>query len=666
MTTKCSLGGWSRALVTCGLLAFPLTPALAQPLIQEVKLTAADGAGGDVFGSSVAVSGNTAIVGARSDDGRGSAYIYVRTGTVWTEQAKLVASDGASGDSFGFSVDLEGDTALIGAFEDDGSAGAAYVFVRSGTVWTEQAKLVAANRSSGAALGFAVALAGDTALLAAPAQDGRGAVYAFVRSGSSWSQQAEMVSNDISNGDNFGNSLALDADTALIGASGDDALGNNSGAAYVFVRTGTSWSQQAKLQASDGAANDLIGSAGTMAIDGDTALLGSPRDDAPAGIDAGSVYVFVRSGTSWLEQTKLTASDSEAGAVFGRGIALSDGTAVIGAFGVSDNGTNAGAAYLFVGGGASWSEAQKLLASDGAANDLFSELAVAVDGDTVLVGARADDDLGSSSGSAYVFAPEPLVCVSIDDDDESIDYRRGWHSRSDSAASGSGYHRRMGQANGTTPTARVRFEGTEITYHYAMSDIGGSADVYLDGVFQETVIYGAGGTGPDSPSFGFSSTYSASGNGPHTLRIDFQDGTAYVDGFEVCGPPIATSQMRKQRFATASSGVGFDASAVEFRSHTETFSASELEGLLVTRTFSVTDDDVEVSVTVEGASLAPVLTLLSPSGVSLATGISLLGGSAVGLDQPVSAPGLYQVSVILPSLIAGDLRISVAHTYAVE
>src|SRR6266498_3365366 len=212
------------------------------------------------------------------------------------------------------------------------------------------------------------------------------------------SQEAKLTAGDAASGDQFGAAVGISGETAVVGAPvGDTAAGPNAGSAYVFVRSGTSWSQQAMLTASDAAVFDLFGRA--LAVSGDTAVIGAPSDDTDAGPNAGSAYVFVRSGTSWSQQAKLTASDAAASDTFGDAVGISGDTAVVGAqFGD----TIAGSAYVFVRSGTSWSQQAKLTASDAAAFAFFGA-AVAISGDTVVVGALADDtDAGSNAGSAYV------------------------------------------------------------------------------------------------------------------------------------------------------------------------------------------------------------------------------------------------------------------------
>ena len=379
---------------------------------QQAKLVAGDAAAGDLFGISVSVSGDTAVVGARDDDdaggASGSAYVFVRSGGVWTQQAKLVAADAEAGDEFGRSVAVSGNTAIVGAaFNDDaGSAsGSAYVFVRSGGTWTQQAKLVAADAEFFDLFGISVALSGDTAVVGAEfggdaGSSISGSAYVFVRSGGTWTQQAKLVAADAVNNDVFGFSVAVSGDTAVVGAAGDDDVGSDSGSAYVFVRSGGTWTQEAKLVAADGAFNDFFGI--SVALSGDTAVVGA-RDDDDAGSDSGSAYVFVRSGGTWTQEAKLVAGDAAAFDEFGVSVAVSGDTAIVGASRDDDApGGNSGSAYVFVCSGGTWTQDAKLVAADAAAGDQFG-ISVSVSGNTAIVGAWGDDDAGSVSGSAYVF-----------------------------------------------------------------------------------------------------------------------------------------------------------------------------------------------------------------------------------------------------------------------
>ena len=374
---------------------------------EKAQLTASDASIDDEFGRSVAVDGDTLVVGAPFDDA-GAAYVFQRAGTTWVEQTKLVASDPETGDRFGWSVAILGDTALVGAPREDDpglESGAAYVFRRSGTVWSEEAKLEADDPSFGDRFGRSVALSGDTALIGARAVDtfgvNSGAAYVFLRSGTSWSQQAKLEASDGVGGARFGSSVSIDGDTALIGAFRD--LGFTTftwaGSAYVFQRTGTIWSQQDKLKASDTAPFDEFGT--SVAIHGNTALVGAPLDDNSGGAGAGSAYLFRRSSTTWSETAKIVASDAASLDYFGRSVALHGGTAVVGAYLNDELGINAGGAYAFRRTGTSWAEEAKLTNVAGTAHDWFG-WAVAVSGETVVVGAPFDDMAFENAGTAFV------------------------------------------------------------------------------------------------------------------------------------------------------------------------------------------------------------------------------------------------------------------------
>jgi len=382
---------------------------------QQAKLTADDGASYDFFGTSVALDGETALVGAYRDDvganmDEGSVYVFTRIGTTWTQQAKLVASDGAAGDWFGYSVALNGDTALVGACTTGtiSQQGSAYVFSRSGTTWTQQAKLMPGDGVPRNFFGISVALDGNTALVGAYGDDvganfSQGSAYVFTRSGNTWTQQAKLVASDGAPIDYFGASVALDGNTALVGAYGDDVGANSDqGSAYVFTRSGATWTQQAKLVAGDGAEGDFFGT--SVALDGDTALVGAYTDNVGANFSQGSAYVFARSGTTWTQQVKLAADDGEAYDYFGWSVALDGDTALVGTS-ADDVGANSNqsSAYLFTRIGTTWAQESRLTAGDGAANDRFG-YSVALDGDTALVGAVYDTAGAiSSQGSAYVF-----------------------------------------------------------------------------------------------------------------------------------------------------------------------------------------------------------------------------------------------------------------------
>lgn len=380
---------------------------------QKGKLVAANAASWDYFGCSVSASVETVLIGAAGDDDgggeSGSAHVFVRSSGAWLQQAKLAATDAAAGDSFGISVSVSGDTAVIGApFDDDGGAdsGSAYVFVRSGGVWTPQAKLTAVDAAAGDCFGIRVSVSGDTAVIGADNDDDgasdSGSAYVFVRSGGVWAQQAKLLAADAEASDCFGSSVSVSGDAAVIGTVGDDDGGAGSGSAYVFARSGSVWTQQAKLTATDAAEGDGFG--GSVSVSGATAVIGASHDGDSGSESAGSAYVFIRVGETWTQQAKLTAAPHAAAwDYFGCSVSVSGDIAVIGADGKNPSGlSDAGLAYVFVRSSGVWSRQASLIAADAAAGDWFG-YSVAVSGDTAVIGALGDEVAGRYSGSAYVF-----------------------------------------------------------------------------------------------------------------------------------------------------------------------------------------------------------------------------------------------------------------------
>ncbi len=281
----------------------------------EQKLTASDGAAVDLLGWSVAISGDTMVVGAVLDDvgadNAGSAYVFVRSAGAWSEQQKLTASDGIAGDQFGGRVAIDGDSIVVGARSHDAGAnvdqGSAYVFVRSAGVWSEQQKLTASDGAAFEEFGSSVAIGGDTVIVGDEGDGfGQGSAFVFTRSGGIWSEHQKLTAGDGSR--QFGHSVAMDGDALVVGAIGD-TVGTNvaQGSAYVFARSAGAWSEQQKLTAGDGSSGDFFGH--SVAINGATVVVGAEADDVSGNPFRGSAYVFVHDGAVWSEQQKLTASD---------------------------------------------------------------------------------------------------------------------------------------------------------------------------------------------------------------------------------------------------------------------------------------------------------------------------------------------------------------------
>jgi FG-GAP repeat len=402
-------------IFTVALVAGLLSLTCAQSfgaLAQQAYVKASNPGAGDQFGATVAISGDTMIVGAPQESSNatgvngaetndaafwsGAAYIYVRSGTNWTQQAYLKASDSSFYLFFGSAVAIDGNTAVVGA-PSASSGGAAYVFVRSGTNWTEQRLLKASNDGGG--FGGAVSVSGNTVVIGAKLEGSdalgvngvetnytslnSGAAYVFVRNGTAWSQQAYLKASNADPGDQFGGAVGVAGDTIVVGAREERSIatgvdgdqGDNSsipGAAYVFVRSGTNWTQQAYLKASNSGFLDGFGS--SVAVSGNTIVVGAPEEDSSTvgsngdpfledAFASGAAYVFFRNGAAWSQQAYLKASNTGAGDRFGNAVAVDGDSLVVGASREDSNGLqannttfNSGAAYLYARLGTNWNQ----------------------------------------------------------------------------------------------------------------------------------------------------------------------------------------------------------------------------------------------------------------------------------------------------------------------
>ena len=462
----------------------------------------------DNFGVSVSLSsdGNTLAVGAYSEDSdatgidgdgnsngallSGAVYVFIRSGSTWTHQAYVKASNTGSVDRFGFSVSLssDGNTLAVGAYGEDseatgvggndalngaGLSGAVYVFSRSGSTWSQQAYVKASNTEASDNFGRSVSLSldGNTLAVGANGEDSdatgingnealsgasaSGAVYVFSRSGVTWSQQAYVKASNTEADDNFGISvsLSLDGNTLAVGANGEDSEatgidGNEtvngasaSGAVYVYSRSGVTWSQQAYVKASNTEADDNFGASVSISSDGNTLVVGADGEDSGAtGVDgnetlngtfsSGAVYVFSRSGSTWSQQAYVKASNTELDDNFGASVSISsDGsTLAVGATGEDSeasgidgdgtvNGASAsGAAYVFSRSGSTWSQQAYFKASNTEADDNYgASVSSSSDGSTVVVAADGEDSEAtgvegdetvngaSASGAVYMY-----------------------------------------------------------------------------------------------------------------------------------------------------------------------------------------------------------------------------------------------------------------------
>ena len=333
-------------------------------------------------------------------DNSGAVYSYYLDGSEWLDYDKLVASDGSSYDYFGSSVSIDGNYAIVGAYGDDDkgyTSGSAYVFSRSGSEWDQQSKLMASDGSGSDYFGYSVSISGDYAIVGAYQDDDNGnnsgSAYIFSWDGTDWVEQQKLTASDGYSNDYFGYTVSISGNYAIVGAYQDDDNGDNSGSAYIFSWDGTDWVQQQKLIASDVDRYDNSGC--SVSIDGDYAIVGASR----AG--SGAAYVYHWDGTTWSEQAKLSASDGAGLDMFGSSVSIEGDYVAIGAYGDDDNGSWSGSAYIFQRDGTTWTQTEKLTASDGASIDLFGQ-SVAIAGDYAIVGARRADTLGQDSGTAYI------------------------------------------------------------------------------------------------------------------------------------------------------------------------------------------------------------------------------------------------------------------------
>jgi len=350
------------SLFLFGFLAFTWV-SVGDSQASQVKLMAADAEQNDYFGQSVAISGDTAVVGCPTAgfDSRpvGFAYVFVRDGSTWSEQAKLEQSDVFEDIYFGWSVAISGDTIVVGSY----GAGA-WVFTRTGSTWTQQARISPPAVGGSLYFGLSVAIHGDTVIVGDYAVDGvvnsSGAAYVFVRSGSTWTQQTVLTASDPGVGDEFGYSVAISGDTAVIGATRGSDGAERPGSAYVYFRTGSDWTQQSRILAS--APATYFGE--SVSVSGNTVAVGC-RYRAGGDSPTGSAYVFVRDGETWTEQDRLQPQDGQSGDSFGRSTAISGNAIVVGADGDDDLGDASGSAYLFTRTDSVWTQLQKLTADDG-------------------------------------------------------------------------------------------------------------------------------------------------------------------------------------------------------------------------------------------------------------------------------------------------------------
>jgi hypothetical protein len=388
----------TASLIAVGAIALPLlvsTPlaVAASPrripavwLVDELK--GSDTVGNDQFGTSVAISGTSAVVSACNHaSAAGRAYVFTKSATGWKQTAELEGSDTVTGDEFGGSVAVSVTTVVVGASDHAYFAGRAYVFTKTATGWKQTAELESSDTVADG-FGESVAVSGTTVVVGAVYHANEaGRAYVFTKTATGWKQAAELEGSDTEAGDDFGYSVAVAGTTVLVGAGGH---ANEAGRAYVFNKTVTGWKQTAELKGVDTVAGDWFGE--SVAISGSLAIVGAGNDASAAG----RAYVFTKRATGWTQAAELKGSDTLAGDDFGGSVAVSGTTAVVGA---SGHAGATGRAYVFTKTATGWTQAAEVDGSDTVAGDWFGE-SVAISGSLAIVGAG---NHASAAGRAYMF-----------------------------------------------------------------------------------------------------------------------------------------------------------------------------------------------------------------------------------------------------------------------
>ena len=377
-----------------------------------------DGKAGDYFGYDVSIDGNTALVGAFKADidgviDAGAAYVYLLGDNGWKKQAKLFAEPTFADDTLGGKVALKNNVAMLGVSRRDDKgkdSGAVVSFEREVNTWKQRQIFTAPDAKPGDAFGQSITLTKNHLVIGAPRNDAlgndAGAAYIYKRENDTWRYQTKITASDGVTGDLFGISVAIDGNTILVGADLHDEKAENAGAVYVYVLEENKWKQEAKLMASDGGKTDIFGV--RVALSENTALVSARRDDTEElGIDAGSAYIFVRDGSTWTQQAKLTSPDGQADDRFGRGVALSSDTAIISAMNHDANGSNTGALYVYKKDSGGWRYSSKLVAKSSMPDDKFG-WNVGLSNDVAIIATPNHDAKGKESGAVYI---QGLNCI---------------------------------------------------------------------------------------------------------------------------------------------------------------------------------------------------------------------------------------------------------------
>lgn len=366
---------------------------------ESQKVVASDGARFDKFGGSVSISGNHVVVSSTYDDDKGSTsgsiYLY-QFSSIWGGEQKVVASDGAAGDFFGWSVGISGNHVVVGVRADDdkgSSSGSIYLYEYDGSIWGGEQKIVASDGAAGDQFGHSVSISGEHIVVGSRFDDDKGSssgsIYLYKYDGSMWGGEQKIVASDGASGDQFGYSVSISSDHVVVG-------GLSSGAVYLYKYDTSSitWGGEQKIMASDGTAGDRFGL--SVGISDGHVVVGASGDGDNNSLYSGSVYVYKYDGSLWGGEQKVVASDGTAGDKFGYSVSMSGNNVVVGSTGDD----NKGSIYIYTYDGTSWGGEQKIVASDGDTSDMFG-CCVSMSGNQVVVASPDDDDNGLASGAVY-------------------------------------------------------------------------------------------------------------------------------------------------------------------------------------------------------------------------------------------------------------------------
>jgi len=382
------------------LVCHPAGSGMIHTTYEDFRIQPSDVGQAARFGSSIAMWEDLAIIGAAYDsdlgNASGSAYVYRRSGDIWVEEAKLLAADGAADDKFGFSVALEGDLAVIGTCEDS-YTGSAYVFRHDGDHWVEEAKLLSPDPRISELFGYAVAIREGTVIVCSPQDNvsapGNGAVYLFEHNGAEWDSTAVITASNPEYCYGFGWACSWSDDRMIIGAANHSGAGMWAGAAYVFRLDGDVWIEESMLLASDGVESANFGT--SVSISGDRALVGAPRQWV-SGMCTGAAYIFRHDGSGWMEEAVLTGADAGHNQEFGEWVAIEGDVALV----AKPLNPNQECTYLFQWSGTEWVETTSLQPAVRTSRDGFGT-AIALRDGVILVG---DPEHDWANGMVFGFS----------------------------------------------------------------------------------------------------------------------------------------------------------------------------------------------------------------------------------------------------------------------